>query len=440
MILSNLYLIIYALAWVWLFFEHKKKAAYFGGGNFLLILYIVFSVASIILFNQQDFVMGQSKGWDELYLLPLIYLFVALWFTSTPILNYDKSKIREIVPPNSVIVNAVAIVVIVSSMWSILAHWEYIVEGLTLILLNVDNAADLYADKMDVYDNLSADLKGANIFVLLLHYLYTLFHDFTILLFFYYLTLNKSRVIAILLGLCTLFEILFSVSTGNRTGILLPILTIATTYFVFSRFFGKEIRRRILVASSVVGAVLVLFFAIITFSRFNDFSSGAQGSVVFYAGQANLNFDVYAFDNGGIRNGDRTAMLFKGWFDDKTPSNREDLLAKYPSIKITDGLFSTYIGDIMLDYGPIVATMIFLLFTLIANRITRPKGQYMYFDQMIVLFFVVCICSRGCMHLFDFSLKGGNWRMVGFLFMYLLFRFTREGRTVRTTNTRNYVS
>lgn len=370
--------------------------------------------------------MGQSKGWVELYILPFVYLFFAIWFTSTPILNYDKAKVSRIVPPNSQILNIAAIVIVASSVWSVMIHWDYIVQGLTMIILNIDSAADLYADKVDVYEKLSAELKGANIFQLLLHYLYTLFRDFNILFFFYYLTQNKSNILAILLGIGTFFEILFSISSGNRTGILLPIFTIAITYFAFSRFFKKEIRKRVVLMSAIVGAVIVIFFSIITISRFSDYSAGTQGSVFFYAGQANLNFDVYAFDDGGIRNGDRTMMLFKGWFDDTTPSNRGDLLAKYPSLKISDALFSTYLGDIMIDFGPITATLIFLVFTLIANKITRPKGGRMYFDQIIVLYFVLCICSRGCMYLFDFSLKGGNWRMIGFLLMYLLFRLTRE--------------
>lgn len=429
--LSNIYLIIYALAWVFLFIYYKKKSLYFGAGNVLLLLYIFFSCASLILFNRQDFVMGQSEGWEKLYLLPLVYLFGALWFTSTPILNYDRSKVNQIVSPNYVILDIVAITVVFTSVWSVLTRWDYIVQGLAMIIINVDNAADLYADKVDVYERLSLGLKGANIFVLFLHYIYTLFHDFNVLLFFYYLTLpqnSKNRLFAFLLGLGTFFEILFSISLGNRTGIMLPILTIIFTYFVFSRFYSQNVKKKIGFASAIGGGVFVLFFSIITISRFSNFSSGINGSVVFYAGQANLNFDVYAFDNGGIRNGDRTMMLFKGWFDKSTPSDRQDLLAKYPKLKITDGLFSTYIGDIMIDFGPILATLIFLIFTLIMNRITRPKGTKLYFDQMIWLFFVICICSRGCMYLFDFSLKGGNWRIVGFMLLYLLFHITRIER------------
>lgn len=428
MVLSNIYLIIYALAWVWLFFYHQKRVVNFGAGSFLFLLYVFISFASIVLFNHQEFVMGQSKGWEELYLLPFVYLFLAIWLTSTPILNYDKAKVRIIVPPNSQILNVVAIIIVASSVWSVMIHWDYIVQGLTMIILNIDNAADLYADKADVYENLSAGLKGANIFQLLLHYIYTLFRDFNILFFLYYLTQKKTKILPILLGIGTFFEILFSISSGNRTGLLLPVFTIAITYFTFSGFFKRKVRRKVVFVSAIVGAVIVVFFGIITISRFRDYTAGAQGSIFFYAGQANLNFDVYAFDNGGIRYGDRTMMLFKGWLDDATPSNRGDLLAKYPSLKITDGLFSTYIGDIMIDFGPIVTTLILLLFTLIANKITRPKGGCMYFDQIILLYFVLCICSRGCMYLFDFSLKGGNWRMIGFLLMYLLFRFTREAK------------
>ena len=439
--LSNIYLIIYALAWVWLFFYHKKKVSSFGAGSFLILLYVFFSLTSIVLFNRQEYVIGKSQGWEEVYLLPLVYLFLALWYTSTPILNYDKAKVNAIVPPNNILLYIIAIAIVVPSIWSMMTRWEYIVDGLAMILLNVDSAADLYADKVDIYDNLSNDLQTANIVVLLLHYLYTLFHDFNVLFFFYFLIVKKSKIIVFLLGVGTFFEILFSISTGNRTDIFLPVLTIITTYLALSKFFSKDIKRIVLILSTVVGAVIVIFFTIITVSRFNDLSSGTQGSVVFYAGQATLNFDVYGFDNGGIRNGDRTMMLFKGWFDEKTPSNHEDLRTKYPTLKIDDGLFSTYIGDIMLDFGPLVSTMIFLMFTLIMNKILRPqKGGYLYFDQIIPLYFIICVCSRGCMHLFDFSLKGGNWRIVGFMLIYMIFRFTRERKQVRIINKSEYAS
>jgi len=90
-------------------------------------------------------------------------------------------------------------------------------------------------------------------------------------------------------------------------------------------------------------------------------------------------------------------------------------------------VFSTFVGDFTLDFGPFIAPLIFILFTLFILRKTRIRNGIILFHQLILVQFVMCICMLGGMKLFSFSDAGGNLQLIVYLFAYILFRFDYNG-------------
>ena len=85
-------------------------------------------------------------------------------------------------------------------------------------------------------------------------------------------------------------------------------------------------------------------------------------SIEWYYGQSFLNFNNYGLDAGGIRYGDRTANFFKSFLFDDVPHNFVERREKYSHLKIDDYYFYTFVGDFTIDYGPILAVLLFYNF------------------------------------------------------------------------------
>ena len=142
-----------------------------------------------------------------------------------------------------------------------------------------------------------------------------------------------------------------------------------------------------------------------------------------YIGQANLNFNNYGLDAGGIRYGDRTFRVFKEILGfPNVPSGPTERRFKYSNLRIDDNRFSTFVGDFTIDFGSVVAVVIFIVFSLLFLRLTKPKNGMMTFSQLIILYLSILIPLQGGMYLFNYS-DGGNYRLIGFAFCALLFNY-----------------
>jgi hypothetical protein len=80
--------------------------------------------------------------------------------------------------------------------------------------------------------------------------------------------------------------------------------------------------------------------------------------------------------------------------------------------EINDEVFIGFIGDFTLDFGPVPATLILIIFTLIVLRKTRIWDGEILFHQLILIHFVMSVCMVGGMKLYPFSDTGGNLQLI----------------------------
>lgn len=412
--MSNFYLISYLLAWVITWITYQRKRHQIDAGSTILISYIGYAVCSIILYNSQV----DYYDFNELTLFPFIYLYIMLMIAISPVLKFNNEDCAAIEEPHMPTFKLVSWLIIISTILSIPTFIEAIQEGQFLNLL-VDESAgkDMYDESMS-----SADEAGSGISHIP-NIIFNAFSDISIFLFFYYLTLsNRSRLILIGLAISMFAALMSPMLSGLRANTIITGFTIIVAYALLKKYYTDRIRRIAKIIGVVLLFITVLPIVAITSSRYDDGENGAIKSTLYYVGQANLNFNNYGLDNNGIRYGDRTFNLAKRIIDPSTPTNYVERRIKYPNLHMDDNIFYTFIGDFTLDFGPWIAPIIIILFSLFIRIKTRMKEDTITFHQLLLIYLVACICMQGGMYLFAYSDMSGL-KFITLFLLYYLFRF-----------------
>jgi oligosaccharide repeat unit polymerase len=162
----------------------------------------------------------------------------------------------------------------------------------------------------------------------------------------------------------------------------------------------------------------------ITISRFSDREDSPEtsGYVYWYIGQANIYFNNYALDAGGTRNGDRTFNMAKRLLSPDTPKNYTERRDKYRNLKIDDGFFTTFVGDFAIDFGPLGAFIIFVVFNGWAILHIPPRDGTIKLHQLLLVYFALCVSLQGGMTLFMYS-DTGNLALGAMIILYIWLRF-----------------
>lgn len=345
-----------------------------------------------------------------------------------PILKYDAYKIDEIQKVPSIYLLIISIIFIVASLVQLPTIISDFAFSIKKLLTSSSGGLDLYHKSLA-----GARLLGDGNISNFGSIISNTYGKFGILLFFYYLTLQKrSKLILIGLFISTIISILSSISLGQRGLIIDTLLSMIITYFALRRFFQPKVNRIIkIVGGWMLLAALIPVIAL-TISRFGNDKKGSMSSVYYYGGQENLNFNNYGLDAGGIRYGDRTFPLFKRILGfENVPKNFVERRAKYQHLKMDDESFYTFVGDFTLDFGPITATIIFVFFSIFVVIKTKIRNGIIRFHQLILLHFVMIVCMLGGMKLYPFSDVGGNLQLIGYFIAYMFFRLDYNFRFQR---------
>lgn len=421
-LISNINIILYILFWIVTIILYQIKKRNFDAGSFLLFIYLTYAITSLILYN------SNSYHFNQIRLLPFVYLFLMLMLFFLPILKYNTYKIDKIQRIPSVYLLIISVIFIGSSLIQLPSIIYDFTFSIKKLLTSSSGGLDLYHKSL-AEARFLGDGKIANFGSIISN----TYGKFGILLFFYYLTLQKrSKLILIGLFISCIINILSNVSLGQRGPILETLLSMIITYFALRRFFQPEVNRIIKIVGG--GFLLVSLIPVIalTISRFGNDTKGSMSSVYYYGGQENLYFNNYGLDDEGIRYGDRTFPLFKRILGfENVPRNFIERRAKYPHLKINDEKFYTFVGDFTIDFGPIIATLIFLFFSIFVLIKTKIRNGIIRFHQLILLHFVMIVCVLGGMKLYPFSDVGGNLQLIGYFIAYMFFRLDYNFRCLR---------
>lgn len=428
---SNINIVLYIASWIVTIIAYQRKKKHFDVGSLILFSYFLYSIVSLVLFNITD---NTFNTFNRIYLFPFIYLYLMLMLATLPILKYDNNKIKEIQKPNPILLNTISIIFIIASLANLPSIIADFSEGLIKLLISTSGGQELYDNGM-----VDSDKIGDGSISNLPAIISSAMSGLGTLLLFYYLTLRKyNKFIVIGLFLSCIVGILTSISRGQRGGIIETLFVMIISYFALRKFIPLLISKRI----KVIGIFIVLLVAVpliaLTTSRFGDGESDrSEDSFYSYVGQANLYFNNYGLDDGGIRYGDRTFLLFKRMlgFDD-VPNNFMERRQKYQHLKINDEVFYTFVGDFTIDFGPFVAPLIFIFFTVYVLNKTRIRNGRMLFHQLILLHFVMTVCMLGGIKFYCFSDVSGNLQLIVYFIAFICFRLDCDKTRYQKRETR----
>lgn len=288
--------------------------------------------------------------------------------------------------------------------------------GLVQLILDTDAGKEAYNDAME---NVSGSGKSIGNLPAII---FNAFSDIGVFLFFYYLRHPRTnKWILSGLSICLIITVLRPIMHGQRGPVVAAVLTAIMCYFLFERFYSRRLTHMIRMSGIIAILAVSIPIGAITFSRFGSRVQGVGGYISWYVGQGSLYFNNYALDDGGIRYGDRTANLFKRIIWSDTPANYAERRDKYGNLKIDDELFTTFVGDFCIDYGPFIAFLIFIFFNAWVLRNISTRDGTIKFHQLYLVYFTLCISIQGGMTLFAYS-DTANLRIVTFMLLYAYLR------------------
>ena len=404
----------YLLLWILTFIGYHILRFKTDGGSAIMLTYIIYAIFS--LFSINDFLFGDM--YLPLTVLPFIYLYLMLMIALSPAIYVHFHPTNKIEDPNSRIPYLVSIIIIIASFLLLPDILSNFADGFVKLFTDVDAGKDAYSEQIEeVQDGGGSGISNLTAII------YNSLMDFPAFMTFYFLTKEKKNVWLISgLFFAVLVGLLLPIMRGQRGGVVMCTLTLFLAYMMYRNYLSAKVNKFVKLVGIILVIMVSLPIAAITISRFgsDNIGPGVGGYINWYVGQGNLYFNNYAFDNGGIRYGDRTINLFKRIISPDTPQNYDERRWKYRNLNIDDNLFTTFVGDFVIDFGPILATVIFIVFSYFVLVNIRTRGDTIKLHQLVLLYFSMCICMQGGMTLFSFS-DTSNLRIItiGLFYSYL---------------------
>lgn len=409
-ILASSFLFIWILTLAW----YQYRNTTFDAGSTVIAFYIVYAVFSIVTINDFYF----SEYFLPLTLFPYIYLYIMMMIALAPAVHHHLYPPKTIVSPNTRILKLTGILIVCCAFIQIPDIITNFQSGIVKLFLDSDAGKDAYDSHMeDAGDAGSAITNLPSV-------IYNSLFDLSIFIFFFFLTLKKkNKKLIMALGASIFIGTLIPIMNGLRGGVIISIQTIICGYMLFRRYLSKQINR----IANIVGISTIILLSLpiiaISISRFSQRNYGVMGAIYWYVGQGSLYFNNYGLDAGGIRYGDRTLNLVKRVIDpENTPKNYIERRYKYPSLEIDDYYYTTFVGDFTIDFGPITAFILFVLFFSWLLIEVRGHDNKIELHQMLLLYFSLCISIQGGMSLFYYS-DTSNLRIITCFMLYTYLRY-----------------
>ena len=415
---DNTLMVGYLFLWIITFFWYQYKAKDVDAGTAIILSYIGYAFISILTYNEP--IPITKYLYEPLRLFPFIYLFVMLIIALSPAIYHHIYPTKEIEVPHTRVLFAIGIVSIICSIILIPSIVGNIQDGLIKLFLDNDAGKDAYEEQLKGAQDSGGAIRNIPAII------YNMLFDVSVFIAFYFLSLkNQTPIFVLLVFLSLIVGLLTPVMNGQRSVVILNTYTIIICYMLFRRYLSKRLNSIVKKLGTALLVAISLPIVFITISRFEGEKSAAVTDFLnWYIGQGNLYFNNHGLDAGGIRYGDRTINLAKRLIDPKTPKNFVERRDKYHNLELDDNVFSTFVGDFTIDFGPYLAVVIFIVFNGWVLMQIRTRGSTtIKLHQLLLIYFTVCICMQGGMYLFSYSDVGGNLRILVFALLYVYLKY-----------------
>lgn len=403
--------VLYINAIIWLitliYWWRRKKN---NVGVVILALYAAIACVSCHLFQNPE----STDEFGTISIFPFIYLYVTITMLIYPLFRMDYNNISVFRLPSQGVMNGICIYIIVCAIYQLIVALPEIQTGLSLMLVDNSNAVEAYIDTTDA--NLSKQsLSGVFNF---LGFFVTTGVNFSILFFFMYLLYpKKNKWILYGMIIAVLSNPIISLAGGSREKVVTTILIFLLMYFFLRPLLPYKTKRIINVGAVFITSLLLLFFFIISMGRARGNTDNLLLGFESYFGQSFLVFDNDCLYAKGTREGNVVSPLINVLLGGQTYSQME-LRNKYAFLGIDNGRFYTFVGDFVLDYGPIIAFVILFVLAIFFYKKLNIK-MVLTCRHVILVYALLKLLSGFYLH--QYTGIGGNLLIIELALLYLLF-------------------
>jgi len=403
----------------WFLTLWKMRKSKFNLAYFIIFLYAIIALGTLYLYHSDYYTLYYNRN---LNLFSFIYLFLMIILTTSPLINMKEKRISTLVIPSSKSIDILTSVVAILVIVSMIGLLPDIIVGFKLMLIESEDIQFLYHYSTVVRKSNRAFEGSINI----INVLSNIANGISPLLFYTYLIkTQKKKWILLLISISLLRSPLQGIATASRALLVLSLLQIVVFFFFFKPFIDANLKKRIKRISIILFSGIFIILATITMVRVAyTGKTDLLFNVLRYFSGAPIVFNNYCLNANGTRQGYLTAPLFNHLIG--MPSlSEEEIRYKYSYMSVDNSRFSTYVGDFVLDYGPVVTVVLFILFAIICNFILKNRGR-LYFYQICIVFLVSKFCTGYFQYLYTSVL--GNLIFLTLIFMSLFFYINKGNR------------
>lgn len=268
---------------IWLLVSLYKRGVTVA--SLMILLYFVTSVFSIMLDKNNLYqynVINMGVG----FFPPIIYC-VLLWLCISPFQIARESSISKVEVYNPKILDyctyfyfaIFAIIVLVAG-----TNMREILVGGAIAEVRQQSYSD---DAVSFYDHLS----GIPRYICALTTYFLASSYIMILVFMYNVITERKGFVFNMIALCgSLPQLLTSVMQADRSQFVYWVIMFLFSLLLFKNMINKKVAKRLLTYIAPLFVVLIIYFLIVTFSRWGDSESGTMDGTIIYAGQNFINF------------------------------------------------------------------------------------------------------------------------------------------------------
>lgn len=387
----------------------------FNLGNLLLTLYAFSALLSIFLYNV-EFLHYKNI---EVTLASTLFYCGALTVFFFPFLSNSQSRGYKILLPDDKVFTYVSVFLIAVNVIAILLLLKTII-----FILGYDPKSLRDATLKNVYASGRFESMGM--------WLLGHFSDFYLVLlvfFFYSVTyLKKGFFFNALLLVASLSTIVNGLLSGGRTQIFYWLFVFASAYLYFRGDMPRRLRKWLVFFSLLLFCLVSVYIYTVTVSRFEGAFSGETDfdeafSLLDYSGQIFLNFSNF-FSN--FEHKSHTLARIFPFINSWVTGANFDFATYKSSIYMDVGVFSTFLGDWLIDIGItgiLIYTVVYSIASFFVTKDYTPGARKL---QHILLYFMVFQIPLNGLFYYSLHNKTAIISVYGTIIIALLFRFAEK--------------
>ncbi len=354
-------------------------------------------------------------------ILPLLHIYLMILLLTLPIYRFSEGTIRVIDFSSRRVFLGFAYGIAVVTVVGYLA---YIPDAFANAsdAFRFDSFKETYSDQR-VDGSLKTGLSMANIPLVIANS----FSEVVPFLLACLLGFKRHLLLKYLLLTSILCSLLMVTGSAGRNGLVFFCLVIVGTIMLFWNLLSTQTRRRFLMGSAALVIFLFVIVVRITLSRFGTREDMTpMDSVLIYAGQPLLNFGEFIYNARMTCNGDMNFPLFRAMLglDYSASLDIRTQVWEMP-LGVPLGVFYTIFGDLILDFGSMITTVLVLALAFFIMCNAGHSGKNTQVHRLFLVYVLFLIVSKGIFY-YPYKTITGNLQVLCMIAIYLFFRFTAK--------------